>query len=49
MQRMIKDFLPYVQTEVRLFAHVSPSLDANLKEQSHLEEVEIYIHASYVP
>jgi hypothetical protein len=30
----IMEFLPYMESEVRLRAHVSPSLDANLKEQS---------------
>ena len=46
---MINEFLPYVQTEVRLFAHISLSLQENLKEQSLLEKVELYIHASYAP
>ena len=49
MYQMIKEFLPYMKTEVCLFAHVSPSPDANLKEQSLLEEVEIHTHASYAP
>jgi len=46
---MIKKLLPYVQTEGRIFAHISPSLDANLKEHSLFEEVGLYIHASYAP
>jgi len=46
---MIKEFLPYVQTEGRIFAHISPSLDANLKEHSLLEEVGLYNHASHAP